>query len=88
MSVFYFVKAVMPHVHDLHANGTGHELDHEIHVHDAFSQKRAVWCGLTALAGILLFFIVERLVGFCSERRRVKNDPEVFQCSLMILSYY
>lgn len=86
----------MPHVHDhkeLHSNGTSHELEYEIHVHDAYSQRRTVWCGLTALAGILLFFIVERVVGFCSERRRVKNDSEVrricfFLCTLFILLFY
>lgn len=70
--------AVVPHVHrdrgKHHSNETNFELEHS--THDILSEKRAVWCGLTALSGIFLFFIVERLVGFCSEKRRIKHGSQ------------
>lgn len=78
-NVKFVVKAVVPHVHHdhgkHHSNETDFELEHS--AHDILSEKRAVWCGLTALSGIFLFFIVERLVGFCSEKRRIKHESQV-----------
>jgi len=58
--------------HDHNHSGAGH--DHQ----------RAVWYGLTTLAGIYLFFVVERVVGLCSERKRSQNEHRVKVCFLCL----
>jgi len=42
--------------------------DHSMHGHEA------VWHGLVMLGGIYLFFLVERLVGFFTERKHTQNE--------------
>lgn len=60
------MQAILPH--DSHGaenpDGHGHS-------------KHAVWCGLTALSGIYLFFIVERFVAMVTERKHSKNEMKV-----------
>lgn len=53
-------------------------IEHSSHDHDSdndsHSDRRAVWHGLTTLGGIYVFFVVERIVGLYSERKRMQNE--------------
>ena len=59
--------------------------DHSSHDrHGEPHDHRAVWYGLTTLAGIYLFFVVERVVGLCSERKRTQNEHRVKVAFLLV----
>jgi hypothetical protein len=60
-------KALVPH-QEHHSNTDSNHGSHDRHT---------VWCGLTALGGIYLFFLVERLVGMCSERKRTRKEKRL-----------
>jgi len=61
--------------------------------HDDHSGHRdAVWHGLVTLGGIYLFFLVERIVGLYSERKRMQNERRlqvafVYQLYSMLLVF-
>jgi len=52
-------------------NSHDHDSDNDVH------DRRAVWHGLITLGGIYLFFVVERIVGLYSERKRMQNEQRL-----------
>lgn len=53
-------------------------IEHSSHDHDSdndsHSDRRAVWHGLTTLGGIYVFFILERIIGLYTERKRRQSE--------------